>query len=68
MNFLDAVAEIVAVHNGVRHNAGSTHDGATRYLAGNLFDQFASYPVDVRGRILKSSHQGEALLKVKIPL
>ena len=39
MNFVHAVAEIVAVHNGVRHDAGSPHDGPTGYLARNLFDQ-----------------------------
>src|ERR1043166_7496742 len=52
MDFVDVVAEIVAVHNSVRHNARSAHHGSSRNLAGDLFNQFASHPVDVRDRIV----------------
>lgn len=48
LNFLDGVAEIVAVHDGVGHNARAAHDGPPRYLAGNLLDRLTSQPIDIR--------------------
>jgi hypothetical protein len=45
MNLFDTVTQIVAVHNRVRHNACSPHDGLARYLSGNSLDQLTAHPV-----------------------
>ena len=47
MNLFDAVAQLVAIHNGTRHNARTAHDGSSRDFAWDGFDQLASQPIDL---------------------
>jgi hypothetical protein len=52
VDVLDALAHVIAVHNPVRQDARTAHDGPPRDLAGNLLDQFASRSVYARMCVL----------------
>ena len=51
MQFFDALAEVVAVHDGVRQNTGATYDGPPGDLAGNPLNQFTGCPIDLCPRL-----------------
>jgi len=55
VDLVNAVAEIVAVHIGIGHDACSAHNGTARYFAGNTLDQLTGPPVDV-GKGFEAAH------------
>src|SRR5271168_4379969 len=51
LQLLDGFPEVVAADDCLRHDTRSAHNRPSRNLTRNLFDQFASRPVDFQGSI-----------------
>ena len=46
-NVIEAIAEIVAVHDRIGQNASSSHHRAPGHFAMDPFDQFTGRPIDI---------------------
>ena len=48
MNFAERFSGIVTIDNGIRQYSGISNNGTALYLAGDLLNQLASQPIDIR--------------------
>src|SRR5215470_9167391 len=45
--FLESFPQVIAVHDGIRQNARPSHNGPSRHLAGDPFDELALHPINI---------------------